>query len=235
MSAERNIAYVLAFRTEDGQRAFAVADVNAPARRVVADIIRVPASADSLQSLQRLSVYESDRAVAAVCDNDPAGLRDINYPLRLVEPVDGRRPLALLEINHFQRVVSQSRHEKPLSFEVNGHVINAATHLRKWDAADEAEQPVTCPLFARRNGRGGGRGRVVVGLRTQPRRRAGSGCTEGQQEKAKCCSRLHRRPPFVPARARKFTSPDSLRCSFCRARRAVPAPASAHRRWPRSA
>src|SRR5205085_1878693 len=66
MSTERNIAYVLAFRTEDGQRAFAVADVNAPARRVVADIIRVPASADSLQSLKLLCLYESNRAVAAL-------------------------------------------------------------------------------------------------------------------------------------------------------------------------
>src|SRR2546421_569493 len=66
MSAERNIADALAFRTEDGQRALAVADVDASARRVVADVVSVSARADSLQWLQRLSVKESDRAVAAV-------------------------------------------------------------------------------------------------------------------------------------------------------------------------
>src|SRR5947209_10550665 len=121
MSAERNIADALAFRTEDGQRAFAVADVDASARRVVADVVSVSARAGSLQRLQRLSVKESDRAVAAVRDDDFVGLRDINYPLRLVEPGDTRHPLALLEINHLQRVVPQRSHEQPLPFDINGH------------------------------------------------------------------------------------------------------------------
>src|SRR5205085_5182581 len=111
MSAERNIGDALAFRTEDGQRAFAIADVDAPARRVIADIIRVPTRADSLRRLQRLSVYENDSTVAAVRDDDFAGLREINYPLRLVETGDARRPLALLEINHLQRVVPQCSDE----------------------------------------------------------------------------------------------------------------------------
>src|SRR5436305_11157334 len=105
MSAERNVADALAFRTEDGQRAIAVADVNAPSRRVVADVIGVAADADGLQRLQRLSVQERDSAAATVRDDDVARLRDINYPLRLVETGDARHPLASLEINHLKRVV----------------------------------------------------------------------------------------------------------------------------------
>src|SRR5947209_17499609 len=149
MAADGHSADALALSTEDGQRARAVADINASARRIVADVIRVCAQADGLQRLERIAGQKSNAAVAARCDDDCTRLREIRDTLRFVEAGEAHDPLALLEVNHLQRVIPQRGHEQPLSFEVNGYMLDPTLHLRERKAVDEAPRRPASSLLAR--------------------------------------------------------------------------------------
>ena len=71
-----------------------------------------------------LAVEEAAGTIFPVSNHDPPGTGQIGHTLWFKEARDRMQVLALLDIEHFQRVVSQSGHEQSMSLDVGCHVVD---------------------------------------------------------------------------------------------------------------
>ncbi|PYQ43159.1 MAG: hypothetical protein DMF77_10825 [Acidobacteria bacterium] len=126
-------------RVHDGERAVAVADVDALMLGVVARVVRVVAEGDRPRRLERRTVEEGEPAVAAARHRDRLRLRHEDEPLGLLESGDALHTLSLLEVHHLEGPVAERADEEPPCRDVDGEVIDAPLDSGHRNRLDEPQ------------------------------------------------------------------------------------------------
>src|SRR5882757_7312105 len=129
MGVERHVGDLLsACRIDHGKPAFAVADDDAIAPRINADVVGIGAERDGPEQREGGRLVKAQRSVSGVGDIERRRARMIGNALRLAEPGDPVQDLALLQVDDAHAVVAEFGHEQKLPIGVESKVIDAARH-----------------------------------------------------------------------------------------------------------
>src|SRR5438309_4377923 len=141
MTGELRLAEHLAVGgTDRRQGAAAESDEETLGGHIVPDVVRVLSEPNRPRRLVVGSVDELDPLPLAVCDCDELRVGNDGNALRLPKPGQTLGVTAALEVEHFDRVVSECRDVQSLRDGINAEMIDAALDARKIDRADEGER-----------------------------------------------------------------------------------------------
>ncbi len=101
--------------------------------RVVTHVVGIASEIDRLSQRVGRAVKHAHFPVSGVGDIQFVELGQIQGPLRLAQVLDAVNHSSCESIDHFERVVAQSRNEKPFALHVSGKVVQTSGHTRHRD------------------------------------------------------------------------------------------------------
>jgi hypothetical protein len=125
-------AHILGLATgcevDEPQGASAIADDRTVSRRIDADVVGVAAELDCSTRFVVVAIEQSYRTVAGIGDEERIARWLLADPLRLAQSGNGADQATIGEVDNADSVIAKFRHEQSLSFQVDRHVIDPATH-----------------------------------------------------------------------------------------------------------
>ena len=141
MARQRDVAGLPAGRRVDqGERA-GIADQDLIGLGIDPDIVGIFAEPHAVQRREIGALEPMEDAVAAVGDEDRVGGLVVGNALRLLQPRDPAKDLALVEIDDTEAAVAEFGDEEPMAREIDRQMIDPAVDVTEGDLVLKTSAP----------------------------------------------------------------------------------------------
>jgi hypothetical protein len=127
----------------DGDRRESTApesDIDTPGCRVIPDVIGVVTEPNRRPLTEIIGIQQLHTFSLAIRDRDQAGVRHHGDALRLPKPGQTLQVSAGFHVQHFHRVVPESRDKQMLACRIEGEMIDSSLDPRQFNRTDQRER-----------------------------------------------------------------------------------------------